>query len=171
MAKKRSLPTRKAKGRSVNRKEKVYEVDGHQLTVDMYLRYQQRLESRQATNRNDSPAYQQHLALEDMLAEYQISHTSKRQLRVLGSQIVDVQLALNSLASFPFFSGQDRTTRLAGCDALNRLSEAIYVLGKKVSAISHAIRYEDRGKVQDWIAHQKAIDNISWPPSRAEMQS
>lgn len=163
---------RKAKVRSRIRKEKTVEVDGHQLTAEMYLLYGRYLESRESTNRHDPPAYREKLALGDLLSKYRISCTSKEQLQVLSAELMDVRLALANLAAFPFFSGQDRRTRLAGCDALNRLSESLYVAGKKVAAISHAIRYEANGsKVQEWIENQNAIDNVSWPPSHAEGQS
>ncbi|MGA7540628.1 MAG: hypothetical protein WBW93_17865 [Steroidobacteraceae bacterium] len=143
------------------RKPKLIEIDGHQLTPELYREYERCRESRQHTNRGASQAHIERLALEDTVNKHRFSRSAKEKLSAIYLQLTAVASAAMALGHYPFYESDPRHVQLAGCDALNRLAAEAQLLGAKIHAIGEAIRYEDREHLQDWLKRQAALDAAS----------
>lgn len=143
------------------RKPKFIEVEGHQLTPELYRAYELAIESRQRINRGDPQSRIEKTALADVLARFRFSSRTREILPELYQELSSVALAVAALDRYPFFASCSRHVRLAGCDALNRLATEAQFLGAKIHAIGEAIRYEDGGHLQDWLKRQAAFDAAS----------
>ena len=143
------------------RKPKFIEVEGHQLTPELYREYERCLESRQHTNRGALQAHIERLALEDTVDKRRFSRSAKEKLSAIYLQLNAVASAAIALGHYPFIESDARHVQLAGCDALNRLAAEAQFLGAKIHAIGEAIRYEDREHLQDWQRRQAAFDAAS----------
>jgi len=151
----------KKRPRAKARKSKIIEIDGHQLTPDLYDQYQRRLEWRQRTNRNMPQDRIKEIALSDVLAKFRFSLSAKTALLELYQQLLSVALGAAALGGYPFHDSHARNVRLCGCDALNRLATEAQLLGAKLHALQDAIRYENLEHLQDWQKRQAAYDAAS----------
>jgi hypothetical protein len=157
-----SRPTTKKRASAKARKVKFIEVDGHQLTHELYRQYERHLESRRQTNRDMPQAIIEELALSDTIYKYRFSGSTKEKLAPIYQQLSAVASAAWALGMhYPFYESNARHVRLAGCDTLNRLAAEAQHLGAMVAAIGDAIRYEEREKLQDWQRRQAALEAAS----------
>ncbi len=141
------------------RKPKLIQIDGHQLTPELYRLYEHRLESRQRINRELPQERIKELALSDTIYEFRFSGSAKEKLSPIYAQLSAAALAVMALGQhYPFYDRHARHVRLTGCDTLNRLAAEVQHLGAKIHAIGEAIRYEDREHLQDWIKRQEALE-------------
>jgi hypothetical protein len=147
--------------RRAARKPKLINVEGHQLTEEMYARYEQCLQDRGRILGTSDTGRVLEMGLDDFLSRYRPSAKISRQLLDITQETLALSIAIGAMKDYSWRSiAATESIRAGGIDLVKKLALELYNASAKLTSIAMSVESEDTTKLQDWLAWDKRIADI-----------